>query len=97
MATRKKKELDIEIPALPTTMPKVSVDVVDGKNDMLKNQLIELNNNIKVLNENIEKIHNLTYSSDWKLWKIMSMIELIAKESGYVFSTDNSQEKENVK
>jgi len=25
------------------------------------------------------------------------MIELIAKESGYVFSTDNSQEKENVK
>jgi len=97
MATRKKKELDIEIPTLSTTMPKVSMDAVDGANDLLKNQLIELNNNIKVLNENIEKIHNLTYSSDWKLWKIMSMIELIAKESGYVFSTDNSQEKENVK
>jgi hypothetical protein len=94
MATRKKKELDIEIPALPTTMPKVSED---STTDMLRHQLIELNNNIKVLNENIEKIHNLTYSSDWKLWKIMSMIELIAKESGYVFSTDNTQEKENVK
>jgi hypothetical protein len=95
MATRKKKELDIEIPAsLSTTMPKVSVDPTT---DMLRNQLIELNNNIKVLNENMEKIHTLTYSSDWKLWKIMNMIELIAKESGYVFSTDNSQEKENVK
>ena len=57
MATRKKKELDIEIPAFPTTMPKVSED---STTDMLRHQLIELNNSIKVLNENIEKIHNLT-------------------------------------
>jgi hypothetical protein len=94
MATRKKKELDIEIPALSKTLPKVSED---STTDMLRHQLLELNDNVKVLNEHMEKIHNLTYSSDWKLWKIMSMIELIAKESGYVFSTDNPQEKESVK
>ena len=98
MATRKKKELDIEIPAVTKAMPTVDKSVVE---DSLRSQLVELNKNVKDLNEsltaNLDKIHGLAYSSDWKLWKIMNMIELIAKESGYVFSTDNPQEKENVK
>ena len=98
MATRKKKELDIEIPAVTKAMPTVDKSVVE---DSLRSQLVELNKNVKDLNEsltaNLDKIHSLAYSSDWKLWKIMNMIELIAKESGYVFSTDNPQEKENVK
>jgi hypothetical protein len=103
MATRKKKELDIEIPSTAKVMPTVDKSVLneDSSIDVLRSQLVELNKNIKDLNEtlnsNLDKIHTLAYSSDWKLWKIMNMIELIAKESGYVFSTDNSQEKENVK
>jgi hypothetical protein len=103
MATRKKKELDIEIPSTAKIMPTVDKASLreDLPIDMLRSQLVELNKNIKDLNEslntNLDKIHTLVYSSDWKLWKIMNMIELIAKESGYVFSTDNPQEKENVK
>jgi hypothetical protein len=103
MVTRKKKELDIEIPSTTKVMPTVDKSVLkeDLPIDVLRTQLVELNKNIKdlneVLNSNLDKIHTLAYSSDWKLWKIMNMIELIAKESGYVFSTENTQEKENVK
>lgn len=102
--TKKKKELDIEIPASTKAVPvvdKSAIDSVSVTNKELCDQLIELNTNLKKLTEsidtNLDKIHNLAYSSDWKLWKMMSMIELIAKESGYVFSTDNQTEKEHVK
>lgn len=105
MATaKKKKELDIEIPSTREAAPTVSksaIDSVSVTNKELCDQLIELNANLKKLTEsfdtNLDKIHNLAYSSDWKLWKMMNMIELIAKENGYVFSTDQPLEKENIK
>jgi hypothetical protein len=104
MATRKKKELDIEIPTSTRVTPTVSKAAVDSSvvtNKELHDQLVELNTNLKALtdgiNSNLDKIHNLTHSSDWKLWKMMNMIELIAKENGYVFSTDQPLEKEKVK
>jgi hypothetical protein len=103
MATRKKKELDIEIPASTKAVPVVSKSALDSAsvtNKELCDQLIELNANLKKLTEsfdtNLDKIHNLAYSSDWKLWKIMNMIEMIAKESGYTFSTE-PLEKEKIK
>lgn len=104
MATRKKKELDIEIPASTRPTPVVSKDAIDSSsvtNKELFDQLVKLNTSIEQLNDsinaNLDKIHNLAYSSDWKLWKMMNMIELIAKENGYVFSTDQPLEKEKIK
>jgi hypothetical protein len=103
MATRKKKELDIEIPPSTKAMPAVDKTAVQPdavSNKQLCDQLIELNANVKKLTEsidaNLDKIHNLTHSSDWKLWKMMNMIEMIAKESGYTFSTE-PLEKEKIK
>lgn len=83
MVTRKKStDLDISI---PSSKPKAKSQATATTDDLLR-QLVELN-------ENLTKLNTLMYSSDWKLWKMMNMIEMIANENGYTFKTSDNVEQ----
>lgn len=108
MATRKtKSELDIEIPAGSKKLtvkskpaPEVSIEqpaqetkVSTPSSGLDQEILVQL----EEINHNLKKLYEIIYSSDWKQWKMMSMIEMIARDNGYNFSTsdDGPKEKEN--
>ena len=90
MATKKK----VEIPTLDIPAPKVvgkekvvkPLEVSDVNQQILE-QLIKMN-------EQLEKTYDKLHSSDWKFWKTMNMIEMIARENGYEFSSPNTDNKE---
>jgi hypothetical protein len=96
MATRKTKpELNVEIPAgskklTVKSKPEPEINPAGNTTNTDQEILVQL----EELNHNIKKIYDIIYSSDWKQWKMMSMIEMIAKDNGYTFSTNNDDPKE---
>jgi hypothetical protein len=95
MVTRKKKELDIEIPSVSTKLKlsKPSVDKPIAKQESI-NDVSGLQNQLVEMNTKLDKLNEMIYSSDWKLWKIMTMIEMIAKENGYAFAVRGDAEQQ---
>lgn len=90
MVTRKKKELDIEIPSVNTKLKlsKPAIEKATGKIESTStdNSTVQLQTQFVEMNAKLDKLNEMIYSSDWKLWKIMTMIEMIAKENGYAFA-----------
>lgn len=84
---KKTDELDISIPTTKASRKTMTVEHITN-NDLHK-QLVELN-------QNMVKLHSLLYSSDWKLWKTMNIIEMIARENGYTFETQGDNPPEQV-
>ena len=88
MATKKKVEIPtLDMSALKgPTKAKPAEPEVDVQEQILE-QLVKMN-------EQLEKTYDKLHSSDWKFWKTMNMIEMIARENGYEFSSPNSDNKE---
>jgi len=87
MATRKK----IEIPSLDISISKLESRALPVKEVDVNQQILE---QLVKMNEQLEKTYDKLHSSDWKFWKTMIMIEMIAKENGYEFSNPNNDNKE---
>jgi len=88
MATKKK----IEIPTLDIPVPKVAGKAKPAELEVdVQEQILE---QLVKMNEQLEKTYDKLHSSDWKFWKTMNMIEMIARENGYEFSSPNSDNKE---
>jgi len=90
----------VKPPKTGTKLTEQSELTVNADLTPLITELAELNANFTKLHNNMEKVHALAHSTDWKMWKIMNVVELIAKENGYVFVELPSleiEEKENLK
>jgi hypothetical protein len=87
MVTRKK----IAIPALDLSVATLESRVLPVEEVDVNQQILE---QLVKMNAQLEKTYDKLHSSDWKFWKTMIMIEMIAKENGYEFSNPNNDNKE---